>query len=203
MNGRAECLARDGADPLAPLRDQFALERADERGIIYLDGNSLGVLPRKTAARVREVVETEWGAGLITSWNLVGWITLSRRIGAKIAPLIGAAADEVVVADSTSLNLYKILSAAIARLRGSDSQPLSRARPAIVSERTNFPTDLYIADSLARAHGFELVLIDADDISAHLEARPAILMLTHVNYRTGRMHRMAEITRLRTMRARS
>ena len=195
MNGRAECLARDGADPLAPLRDQFALERVDERGIIYLDGNSLGVLPRKTAARVREVVETEWGAGLITSWNLAGWITLSRRIGAKIAPLIGAAADEVVVADSTSLNLYKILSAAIARLRGSDSQPLSRARPAIVSERTNFPTDLYIADSLARAHGFELVLIDADDISAHLEARPAILMLTHVNYRTGRMHRMAEITR--------
>ena len=195
MTSRAECLARDGADPLAPLRDQFALERVDERGLIYLDGNSLGVLPKKTAARVREVVETEWGAGLIKSWNLAGWITLSRRIGAKIAPLIGAAADEVVVADSTSLNLYKILSAAIARIRGSDPQPLSRARPAIVSERTNFPSDLYIADSLARAHGFELVLIDADDIAAHLEARPAILMLTHVNYRTGRMYRMAEITR--------
>ena len=95
MNGRADCLVRDGADPLAPLRDQFALERVDERGIIYFDGNSLGVLPRKTAARVREVVETEWGGGLITSWNLAGWITLSRRIGAKIAPLIGAAADEV------------------------------------------------------------------------------------------------------------
>jgi kynureninase len=188
---RTDCIARDAEDPLAPLRDLFALERVDERGIIYLDGNSLGVLPRRTAARVKEVVELEWGAGLITSWNLAGWISLSQQIAGKIARLIGAAADEVVVADSTSLNLYKILSAAIQQ---ATSMPV-RGRPVIVSERTNFPTDLYIADSLARAHGFELHLVDADEITARINDRPAILLLTHVNYRTGRMHQMAEVTR--------
>src|SRR6266567_3105992 len=116
MITRNDCLARDAGDPLAPLRDRFALERADEQGVIYLDGNSLGVLPKATADRVRQVVEEEWGAGLIRSWNSAGWITLSQRIGDKIARVVGAGPGELIVADSTSINLYKVLSAAIAAL---------------------------------------------------------------------------------------
>lgn len=192
MTTRAECIARDAGDPLAPLRSQFAMSGADAEGVIYLDGNSLGALPAATADRVRAVVESEWGVGLIRSWNTFGWIDLGRRIADKIAPLIGAAPGEVVVADSTSLNLYKVLSAAIAV---SGRQPGSPKKTAILSERTNFPTDLYIADTLARAHGLELVLADADEIPALLDHRVAVLMLTHVNYRTGRMHRMADITK--------
>jgi kynureninase len=204
---RDDCLARDAEDALAALRGQFELERVDRDGVIYLDGNSLGVLPKATAARVQAVVEDEWGAGLIRSWN-GGWISLSERIAGKIARLIGAAPNEVVVADSTSLNLYKVLSAAIEIVKARDLTPRTRS---IVSERTNFPTDLYIADSLARTHGFGLVLVDADEIRACLappspaqvptaSARQAgeggaVLLLTHVNYRTGRMHRMAEVTR--------
>ena len=161
------------------------------------------MLPKATRDRVRQVVDDEWGTGLIRSWNDAGWVTLSRRIADKIARLIGARPGEVVVADSTSVNLYKILSAAIAvvesnavaRQRKPPRPAAGRRRNRIVSERTNFPSDLYIADSLARAHGFELVLVDADDIAAQLDDRLAILMLTHVNYRTGRMHRMADVTR--------
>ncbi len=190
-------------DPLAPLRDQFVLDAIDAQGLIYLDGNSLGVLPKATRDRMRQVIDDEWGTGLIRSWNDAGWVTLSRRIADKIARLIGARPGEVVVADSTSINLYKVLSAAISvvasntsdhRPNTSDHQRDPR-RTRIVSERTNFPSDLYIADSLARAHGFELVLVDADDLAAHLDDRLAILLLTHVNYRTGRMHRMADVTR--------
>jgi len=192
MITRNDCLARDVNDPLAPLRDRFALERADEQGVIYLDGNSLGALPKATADRVRQVVEEEWGAGLIRSWNSAGWITLSQRIGDKIARVVGAGPGELIVADSTSVNLYKVLSAAIAIASANADAPHRRR---IVSERTNFPTDLYIADSLAQAHGLELTLVDEDEIAAQLDERLAILLLTHVNYRTGRMHRMAEITR--------
>ena len=201
---RADCEARDAGDALAPLRGQFALERVDEQRVIYLDGNSLGVLPKAAVARVRQVVEEEWGVGLIRSWNSppspansagsgaarAGWISLAGRIADKIAPLIGVGPGEVVVTDSTSVNLYKVLSAAFA-FAASDSP----ARRQIVSERTNFPTDLYIADTAARANGFELTLVEPDEISARLDDRLAILLLTHVNYRTGRMHPMAELTR--------
>ena len=185
---RNDCVARDSADPLAPLRSQFDLAGADAQGVIYLDGNSLGALPAATADRVKAVVESEWGVGLVRSWNAAGWIDLGQRIADKIATLIGAAPSEVVVADSTSVNLYKVLSAALA------IQKTRPARAVVVSERTNFPTDLYIAETLARAHGLELVLADADEIPALLNERVAVLMLTHVNYRTGRMHRMADIT---------
>ena len=188
MITRRDCLARDSADPLASLRAQFAMAGADAEGVIYLDGNSLGALPAATGDRIKAVVESEWGVGLIRSWNSAGWIDLGQRIADKIATLIGAAPGEVVVADSTSVNLYKVLSAAIA------IQKTRPARAVVVSERTNFPTDLYIADTLARAHGLELVLADADEIPALLDERVAVLMLTHVNYRTGRMHRMADIT---------
>ncbi|MEO8070444.1 MAG: kynureninase [Acidobacteriota bacterium] len=200
MITRDDCLARDASDALTPLRDLFALELTDERGLIYLDGNSLGALPKATAGRLRQVVEEEWGHGLIRSWNSAGWITLSERIGNKIARLVGAGSGEVAVADSTSANIYKVLSAAIALVNDEHSPPLSerggvRQRRRIVSERTNFPSDLYIADTVARAHGFELVLVDEPEIAAHIDDRLAILLLTHVNYRTGRMHPLAEITR--------
>ena len=195
---RSECLERDASDPLAGLRHQFDLARADAEGLIYLDGNSLGALPSSASARVREVVEAEWGGGLVRSWNAAGWITLAGRIGDKIAPLVGAGPGEVVVADSTSANLYKVLSAAIALVRHDLSGAAAadgRTRRRIVSERTNFPTDLYIADTVARAHGLELVLVDADELPSVLDDRLAVLLLTHVNYRSGRMFRMAETTR--------
>ena len=106
---RDACLALDREDALAPLRARFALDDADAAGLIYLDGNSLGPLPRATAARVQQVVEEEWGHGLIRSWNNAGWVTLSQRVGDKIATLVGVGAGELVVADSTSVNLYKAL----------------------------------------------------------------------------------------------
>ncbi len=189
---RQDALALDAADPLAPLRDLFHLPE----GLIYLDGNSLGVLPRATAARLQQVVQQEWGVGLIRSWNSAGWLDLAARVGDKIAQLVGADPGTLVVADSTSVNLFKVLSAALAIVR-EDAGEGRPARRNIVSERSNFPTDLYIAESLARQHGFELVLVDPEgpnDISAALDARCAVLMLTHVNYRTGRMHDMAALT---------
>ena len=186
MKSRSDCSALDAADALATLRDQFTLPE----GVIYLDGNSLGALPKATAARVQQVVEQEWGEGLIRSWNTAGWIAQANRIGNAIAPLVGAGPNELIVGDSTSVNLYKALSAAIAICKTD-----SPARKRIVSERSNFPTDLYIADSLAREHGFTLVLIEAEDLGAHLNDELAVLMLTHVNYRTGRMHDMAQVSR--------
>lgn len=182
---RHDCLALDAQDPLAALRDQFDLPA----GVIYLDGNSLGVLPHSTAARVQQVVQQEWGEGLIRSWNTAGWIDLPQRVGNKIAKLVGAGDGELVVADSTSVNLFKVLSAALRIVRAD-----SPTRKCIVSERSNFPTDLYIAESLAREHGLRLVLVEPDEIVQHLNADLAVLMLTQVNYRTGRLHDMAALT---------
>jgi len=186
MTTRSDCLALDASDPLAALRDEFDLPA----GVIYLDGNSLGALPKATASRVQQVVQDEWGVGLIRSWNTAGWIDLAQRIGNKIATLVGAGENELIAGDATSVNLYKVLSTAIA-LQKVDAP----ARRVIVSERSNFPTDLYIAETLARAHGLTLVLIDADELPAHLNDELAVLMLTHVNYRTGRMFDMAQVTR--------
>ena len=192
---RSACAALDVADPLAPMRAHFDLDAADARGDIYLDGNSLGPLPRATSARVQQVLHVEWGRDLIRSWNTAGWITLSQRIGDKIARLVGAGPGELVVADSTSVNLYKALAAAMT-IATADAPATRRT---IVSERTNFPTDLYIADTAARERGFALRLVDADDLADHLADvfgdDTAIVMLTHVNYRTGRMHDMSAVTR--------
>ena len=182
---RPTCLALDADDRLALLRAQFELPP----GTVYLDGNSLGALPRRAAERVREVVTREWGHDLIASWNTAGWIDQPQRVGDKIARLVGAGPGEVVAADSTSLNLYKVLSVALQLVRADAPQ-----RRVIVSERDNFPTDLYIAESLAQQQGFELRLVAADEIAAQLDGSLAVLMLTHVNYRTGRMHAMAETT---------
>jgi kynureninase len=186
MPTRDDYLRQDARDPLASLRDLFALEEVDRAGVIYLDGNSLGALPKSAIARIRDVVEREWGVGLIRSWNAAGWIELAQRIGDKIAPLIGAGRGEVILADSTSVNVFKALSAGMA---------MNPGRTRILSERGNFPTDLYIADTFARDRGLELVLVDREEIMSHLDNRTAILMLTHANYLTGRMHDMRTVTR--------
>jgi kynureninase len=185
---RSDCERLDAKDALAPLREQFELPT----GKIYLDGNSLGALPHATAKRVAQVVQREWGRDLIESWNRAGWIDLPQRLGDKIARLVGAGPGELVVADSTSVNLFKVLSAALAATRAEAS-----ARRVILSERDNFPTDLYIAQSLAREHGFELALVDApEEIAPRLvRGDVAVLMLTQVNYRTGHLHDMAALTR--------
>lgn len=185
-----DCRALDAMDRLAPMRDHFAVERLDADGVVYLDGNSLGVLPKATAARVQSVVQDEWGLDLIRSWNSAGWITLSQRVGDKIATLLGVGPGEVLVADSTSVNLYKVLSAAIGLVKAD-----SPGRTRIVADRTDFPSDLYVADTLARAQGFELTLVDTEQIPAQLNDSAGLVMLTHVNYRTGRMHPMSELAR--------
>jgi kynureninase len=178
-----DCKRLDAQDPLAALRDQFLLPP----DVIYLDGNSLGVLPRAAPARIAEVVAREWGEGLIRSWNTANWFDLPQRLGDKVARLIGAAPGEVVCTDSTSVNLYKVLFAAL-------SQATAGSRRVVLSERSNFPTDLYIAESLCRERGFTLKLIDAGELPAALTEEVAVLMLTHINYRTGAMHDMKALT---------
>ena len=180
-----DCRDRDAADPLRSLRDLFHIPK----GVVYLDGNSLGVMPIAAAARAAQVVTQEWGEGLIRSWNSAGWFNLPQRLGNLIAPLIGAGTDEVVVTDTTSINLYKVLSAALSVSRQDDP-----ARRVIVSERSNFPTDLYIAEGLCRERGLTLKLVEPEEIGASMTSEVAVLMLTHVNYRTGAMHDMARVT---------
>ena len=177
-----EARALDDADPLAAMRERFALPP----GLIYLDGNSLGALPRATGAAIAEVVERQWGDALITSWNRHGWIDAPTKLGAKLAPLIGAAADEVLVCDSTSVNLFKLLAAALTARPG---------RRVILSEKGNFPTDLYIAHGVARLlPGVELRTVERADIMAALDGEVAVLMLTHVDYRSGERHDMAALS---------
>jgi kynureninase len=180
-----DCQQLDLQDALRPLRQQFDLPP----GVVYLDGNSLGVLPRATAARVAEVVTQEWGHGLIRSWNSAGWFNLPQRLGDQIATLVGAGPGEVVATDSTSINLFKVLSAALSIV--AQDAP---ARRRVLSERSNFPTDLYIAQALCRERGYTLELVEEHEIAGRLGDDLALLMLTHVNYRTGAMHDMAGLT---------
>jgi kynureninase len=188
MTDRIDCEALDRADPLAPLRDLFALPD----GLIYLDGNSLGVLPKTTAARVARVVSEEWGRDLIRSWNTAGWIDLPLRVGDAIGTLVGARGGELLAADSTSVNLYKVLACALRLVQARDA---TGRRRIVLSERTNFPTDLYIADTLCRDLGFRLVLVDeATEIAPRLGDDTAVLMLTQVHYRTGALHDMAALS---------
>ena len=135
MLERARCL--DAGDPLKEFRERFDVPE----GVIYLDGNSLGCLPKATPERLEQVVREEWGRDLIRSWNSAGWINLSSKIGTKIAPLIGAQAEEVIASDSTSINLFKLISAALAMRPG---------RKVVLSEPGNFPTDLYMIEGLER-----------------------------------------------------
>ena len=180
---REACVARDQIDPLRTKRDLFTIPS----GMIYLDGNSLGVLPVSVAERLGRVVQNEWGAGLISSWNTAGWIDLPARVGAKIAPLIGAASDEVIAADSTSVNLFKMAAA---------GAELQRPRRVILTELGNFPTDLYILQGLRAWLGeaVELRIVDRGQITDALNTDIALLVLTHVHYKTGALHDMAALT---------
>ena len=180
-----DCQQRDALDPLRHLRDLFALPD----GVVYLDGNSLGPLPRAAAARVAHALTQEWGVGLIRSWNSAGWFDMPQRLGDKIASLVGASKGSVVATDTTSINLYKVLGAALNI--ATQDQP---RRKLVLSERSNFPTDLYIAEALCKERGCRLVLVDALDLPAALTDQVAVLMLTHVNYRTGAMFDMAGVT---------
>ena len=185
MTTLQDCQALDTLDTLRPLRERFALPE----GVIYLDGNSLGAQPKAAAARATEVVTQQWGQDLITSWNKAGWITLPERLGNQFAPWLGVGQGELVFTDTTSINLYKVLSAA-ARMAREDAPE----RKKIISERSNFPTDLYIAQSVCQEYGLELVLLEPEEIAGALQTDVAISMLTHVNYRTGAMHDMAAVT---------
>lgn len=180
---RAACQAMDAADPLAPLRDRFDLPE----GLIYLDGNSLGAMPKDAAARAHDVVTREWGTGLIKSWNSAGWFDLPVRLGDKLAPLIGAAPGEVVVCDSTSQNLFKVLSAAVA---------LRPDRRVLILEGSNFPTNNYIAEGVAAATGgrVEVRLCEKDEIAEAIDEDTIAVAITHVHYKSGHVHDMAAIT---------
>jgi kynureninase len=178
----AEARALDASDPIAGYRKQFALPA----GVIYLDGNSLGALPLGTAARLGEVIRREWGEGLVRSWNSADWIGMPRRVGGMIAPLIGAEADEVIACDSTSVNLFKLIAAALAMRPG---------RKIVLSEPGNFPTDLHLIFGLEAQGLAERRLVPAERLEAALDDRVAVLMLTHVHYKTGAMHDMARLTR--------
>jgi kynureninase len=185
MITRAACESLDAADPLRSFRDRFALPD----GVIYLDGNSLGALPKATPARMRDVVERQWGQQLIRGWNGAGWIDAAERIGGKIGRLIGAKPGETLAADSTSINLFKVLAAAL---------QLRPGRMKIVSEADNFPTDLYIAEGLTACLGgrHSLHAVPAAAVGESVDEDTAVVMLTHVNYRTGRRWDMGRLTAL-------
>ena len=181
---RADCAARDELDALAPLRDFFDLPE----GLIYLDGNSLGPLPRPAIASVKRTLRTEWGQGLIGSWDSAGWWDKPLALGARIAPLIGARPEEVIVGDSTSVNTFKVV---IAALR---MQPDRRV---VVTDRDNFPTDLYIIDSAAELAGdYSVRRVETpDDLAGAIDRSVALVALTHVDYRSARLLPMNEVTR--------
>jgi kynureninase len=190
ITARAHCIALDQQDPLAPLRERFDLPQ----GVIYLDGNSLGARPRAALARAQEVVAREWGQDLIRSWNTAGWFDMPGRLGDRLAPLVGAQPGEVVVTDTTSLNLFKALAGAV-RMQALGA---ASGRRVIVTERSNFPTDIYMAQGLAGwlDRGYSLRLVDSvDELPGAIDADCAVVMLTHVNYRTGYQHDMAALNR--------
>lgn len=178
---RADAEALDARNPLADCRERFVLP--DE--VIYLDGNSLGALSRSVPGRVADAVTEEWGNGLIRSWNDAGWIELSRRVGARIAPLVGASADDVYVGDSTSVSLFKTMVAALRMRPG---------RRVLVVEPSTFPTDGYIASGVAKLTGAELRWCDPADPLASVDDDVALLALTHVDFRTGAMFDLPGIT---------
>ena len=176
----------DAADPLGPHRDRFHLPE----GVIYLDGNSLGALPKATPAAMARAVEQEWGEGLIRSWNAndfgPGWFEMGSRVGAKIAPLIGAQPHEVIACDTVSANLFKLIAAAL------DMRP---DRKVILSEPGNFPTDIYMIQGLERQGLAERRLAPRGALLDALDDDVALLMLTHAHYKSGELFDMAALTK--------
>jgi kynureninase len=175
--------ALDRDDPLKARRELFSIPQ----GVIYLDGNSLGVLPKAVPERLAEAVRSEWGESLIRAWNAHGWIDLPQRVGDRIARIVGAAPGTVTASDSTSVNVFKVLAAALA---------LRPERKVILSDNGNFPTDLYMAqglrDLLGRGH--ELKIVDPEAVEDAIDESVAVVMLTQVDYKTGRLHDMAGVT---------
>ena len=179
---RADMRPLDLDDPLAVIRARFSLP---ERGV-YLDGNSLGALPRQTPSVIADLVTRQWGCDLISSWNRHDWIGMPARLGAMIAPLVGARATEVIVCDTVSVNLFKLIASAL------EARP---GRGCILSEAGNFPTDLYMAQGVARMRGdTRLRLAEADGIAGAIDETTAVVLLTHVHYKSGRKLNMAAIT---------
>ncbi len=178
---RNACLRLDADDSLAPVRELFSIPES----VIYLDGNSLGALPRGVVERMHRTIRQEWGELLIRSWNESGWASLPRSVGDRIARLVGAEQGTVVVCESTSVNLYKVTMAA-ASLRSD--------RRFIVTDSGNFPTDIYVMRGVAAHHGLELVIVDPDQVEGAITQETAVVALTQVDYRTGRRHAMQELT---------
>ena len=181
MLTRPACLSLDRADPLSAARARFVLPQ----GVIYLDGNSLGCRPKGVAERVARTIEREWGEGLIRSWNAAGWYESPGRIGAKLAPLLGAAPHQVTVTDTISVNLFKLLVAA-ARMRP--------GRKTILAERGNFPSDNHIVESVARLLGLRARFVPVAEVAAAIHDDTAVVELSHVNYRTAEIQDMAAVT---------
>ena len=174
----------DKQDPLSKYREEFFLPK----NTIYFDGNSLGPVPKKTIKNLNKTINEEWGKDLINSWNKANWINLPQALGDKIAPLLGAKSGEVVVVDSTSLNLFKVLTSALR---------LNKNRKKVVSESTNFPSDLYILEGVNGMlnNHYECQLIDDDiNFEKYIDSSTAVVMLSHINYKTGRISDMKKIT---------
>jgi kynureninase len=180
---RSDCEALDRADPLAGKRSSFVIPE----GLIYLDGNSLGVLPRNVPGRIAEVAERQWGQSLITAWNLHGWFDLPRRVGDRIARLIGAPRGSVIAGDTISVNLFKLLGAA-ARLRPE--------RRVILSDSGNFPSDLYVAQGFRDLmdDGYVLKVVAPHEVMGAIDETVAFTMITEVDYRSARLHDMGAVT---------
>ncbi len=179
---RQNCLALDAADPLAHKRAAFVLPE----GKIYLDGNSLGCLPAHAGARIAKAVSKEWGQSLITSWNRHGWFEMAQRAGNRIGRLVGAVPGSVLVADTISVNLFKLMSAAL---------ELRPGRKTVVSDTGNFPSDLYIAEGVVRQvdKGHVLKLTAPEDVLSAIDDETALVSVTHADYRTARTHDIAAI----------
>ena len=176
-----EAQTLDAADPLAFARARFALPD----GVVYLDGNSLGALPKATAARIDETVQRQWGQDLITSWNKHGWIDAPTRVAARLAPIVGAKPNELLIADSTSVCLFKLLAAAVTARPG---------RTTILTERRNFPTDLYVAQGLVELNpGLRLRTVDRAELASSIDDDTGVLYLTQTDFCSGERHDMAAL----------
>ncbi|HEY3893309.1 MAG TPA: kynureninase [Bradyrhizobium sp.] len=186
LTTRDACVAHDSRDPLRGFRDRFVLPE----GVIYLDGNSLGPMPRAATGLLRHTIEQEWSRDLIRSWNEAGWFDLPVRLGDRVAALIGAAPGQTVVCDTTSINLFKAIHAAIA---------LRPDRDVVIVEDESFPTDLYVVEGAMKSAGRpisrRLIGADGPSIEALLDRRVAVAVLSQVNYRTGALLDMAAVTR--------
>ena len=180
----ADCVLADKSDRLAKMAERFYLPK----DIIYLDGNSLGPAPLAAFSSIRKTIEQEWGDDLIKSWNIADWYKLPSRLGDELGGLLGAGPGQIVVCDSTTINIYKAVNAAL---------QLRPERRTVISEAASFPTDLYILEGVVKNHKNALnyqLLDDINNLDFMLDEQVAVVLLSHVDYRTGRLHDMQAIT---------